>query len=263
MAGWDKKRSFRLKSTLLDAARGENIGFNDVFLHIWKGSSPELWTSDIEWTTFYGSFLRRYIQNLTDLSSEQDFLNFMRLVAARIGHQLNFRDLSEELGIPETTLNTYLTVLEKTALVYLLPEHSENGRNRKLQSHKVYFTDTWLCAFLSGWPTKKALMDGAMNDLMLENFVIIEILKSYRNRSVEPQLYYLRDSDGKEIDLLIEENEKIYPIEIKKTASPNPSMVKNFEVIPEEIRGNGALVCFVQDDFPLNGEASAIPISYL
>ena len=248
MAGWDKKRSFRLKSTLLDAARGENIGFNDVFLHIWKGSSPELWTSDIEWTTIYGSFLRRYIQNLTDLSSEQDFLNFMRLVAARIGHQLNFRDL---------------TVLEKTALVYLLPEHSENGRNRKLQSHKVYFTDTGLCAFLSGWPTKKALMDGAMNDLMLENFVIIEILKSYRNRSVEPQLYYLRDSDGKEIDLLIEENEKIYPIEIKKTASPNPSMVKNFEVIPEEIRGNGALVCFVQDDFPLNGEASTIPISYL
>ena len=138
MAGWDKKRSFRLKSTLLDAARGENIGFNDVFLHIWKGSSPELWTSDIEWTTFYGSFLRRYIQNLTDLSSEQDFLNFMRLVAARIGHQLNFRDLSEELGIPETTLNTYLAVLEKTALVYLLPEHSENGRNRKLQSHKVH-----------------------------------------------------------------------------------------------------------------------------
>ena len=128
----------------------------------------------------------------------------MRLVAARIGHQLNFRDLSEELGIPETTLNTYLAVLEKTALVYLLPEHSENGRNRKLQSHKVYFTDTGLCAFLSGWPTKKALMDGAMNDLMLENFVIIEILKSYRNRSVEPQLYYLRDSDGKEIDLLIQ-----------------------------------------------------------
>lgn len=217
----------------------------------------------LEWTTFYGSFLRRYIQNLTDLSSEQDFLNFMRLVAARIGHQLNFRALSEELEIPETTLNTYLTFLEKTALVYLLPEHSENGRNRKLQSHKVYFTDTGLCAFLSGWTTKEALMDGALSDLMFENFVIIEILKSYRNRGVEPQLYYLRDSDGKEIDLLIEENGKIYPIEIKKTAAPNPSMVKNFEVIPEEIRGNGALVCFVQDDFPLNGEVSAIPISYL
>lgn len=84
----------------------------------------------------------------------------MRLVAARIGHQLNFRALSEELGILETTLNTYLTFLEKTALVYLLPEHSENGRNRKLQSHKVYFTDTGLCAFLSGWTTKEALMDG-------------------------------------------------------------------------------------------------------
>lgn len=97
----------------------------------------------------------------------------MRLVAARIGHQLNFRALSEELGIPETTLNTYLTFLEKTALVYLLPEHSENGRNRKLQSHIVYFTDTGLCAFLSGWTTKKALMDGAMNDLIHENFVII------------------------------------------------------------------------------------------
>ena len=157
----------------------------------------------------------------------------MRLVAARIGQRLNFRTLSGELGISETILKTYLTVLEKTALVYLLPEHSEDGRNRKHQSHKVYFTDTGLCAFLSGWTTKEALIDGAMSDLMFENFVIIEILKSYRNRGVEPLLSYFRSRGSKKISLLIEDKGKLHPIEIKITASPRLSMVENFEYSQE------------------------------
>lgn len=241
----------------------EKIGFNDVFLHIWKGSAPELWTSGIKWTTFYDSFLKRYIQNLAGLPSEQDFFNFMRLVAARIGQRLNFRTLSGELGISETILKTYLTVLEKTALVYLLPEHSEDGRNRKLQSRKVYFTDTGLCAFLSGWTTKEALMDGAMSDLMFENFVIIEILKSYRNRRIEPLLSYFRSKEDKEIPLLIEYAGKLHPIETKITAAPRLSMVENFDLLPGNKRGEGALICFVEQDLPLNKQVSALPISYL
>lgn len=212
---------------------------------------------------FYESFLRRYIQNLADVFSEQDFFNFMRLVAARIDRQLNFRALAERLGVPKATLNTYLTFLEQTALVYLLPEHSEEGRNRKLQSRKVYFTDTGLCAFLSGWTTKEALMDGAMSDLMFENFVIIEILKSYRNRGIEPLLSYFRSKEDKEIPLLIEYAGKLHPIETKITAAPRLSMVKNFELIPESKRGEGALVCFIDQDLPLDSEVSALPISYL
>lgn len=262
--GWLGQKAFLPTQEYVAGCRQRgDIGINDVFLHTWKGSSPELWTSDIEWTTFYGSFLRRYIQNLVDLSCEQDFLNFMRLVAARIGQQLNFRALSEELGIPETALNTYLTFLETTALVYLLPELSENGRNRKHQTHKVYFTDTGLCAFLSGWTTKEALMDGALSDLMFENFVIIEILKSYRNLGVDPLLSYFRNKDKKEIPLLIRESGKLYPVEIKITAAPRLSMVKNFELIPENKRGEGALICFVEQDLPLIKEVSALPISYL
>lgn len=239
------------------------MGFNDVFLHVWKGSSPELWTSDIEWATFYGSLPRRYIQNLADLSIEQDFLNFMHLVAARIGQQLNFRAFPEELRIPEATLNTYLSVLEKTDIVYLLPEHSEGSRNRKPQSHKVYFTDTGLCAFLSGGTTKEVLMGGAMNDLMLGNFVIIEILKSYRNRSIEPLQSYFRRKEDKEIPLLIEDGVKLHPIETKITAISRLSMVENFELLPESKRREGALVCFAEKDLPLNGEVSALPISCL
>lgn len=262
--GWLEQKPFIPTQEYVAGCRQrEKIGFNDVFLHIWKGSAPELWTSGIEWTTFYGSFLKRYIQNLAGLPSEQDFFNFMRLVAARIGQRLNFRTLSGELGISETILKTYLTVLEKTALVYLLPEHSEDGRNRKHQSHKVYFTDTGLCAFLSGWTTKEALIDGAMSDLMFENFVIIEILKSYRNRGVEPLLSYFRSRGSKEISLLIEDKGKLHPIEIKITASPRLSMVENFDLLPGNKRGEGALICFVEQDLPLNKEVSALPISYL
>ena len=231
--GWLEQKPFIPTQEYVAGCRQrEKIGFNDVFLHIWKGSAPELWTSGIEWTTFYGSFLKRYIQNLAGLPSEQDFFNFMRLVAARIGQRLNFRTLSGELGISETILKTYLTVLEKTALVYLLPEHSEDGRNRKHQSHKVYFTDTGLCAFLSGWTTKEALIDGAMSDLMFENFVIIEILKSYRNRGVEPLLSYFRSRGSKEISLLIEDKGRknprkaVQPFENKKRKI---DIFKNYE----------------------------------
>jgi len=235
--GWLEQKPFIPTQEYVAGCRQrEKIGFNDVFLHIWKGSAPELWTSGIEWTTFYGSFLKRYIQNLAGLPSEQDFFNFMRLVAARIGQRLNFRTLSGELGISETILKTYLTVLEKTALVYLLPEHSEDGRNRKHQSHKVYFTDTGLCAFLSGWTTKEALIDGAMSDLMFENFVIIEILKSYRNRGVEPLLSYFRSRGSKEISLLIEDKGKLHPIEIKITASSRLSMVENLNTPRKQTR---------------------------
>lgn len=197
------------------------------------------------------------------IPSEQDFFNFMRLVAARIGQRLNFRTLSGELGISETILKTYLTVLEKTALFYLLPEHSEDGRNRKHQSHKVYFTDTGLCAFLSGWTTKEALIDGAMSDLMFENFVIIEILKSYRNRGVEPLLSYFRSRGSKEISLLIEDKGKLHPIEIRDNGIPAPLYGRKFRILPGNKRGEGALICFVEQDIPLNKEVSALPISYL
>lgn len=262
--GWLEQKPFIPTQDYVAGCRQrEKIGFNDVFLHIWKGSAPALWTSGIEWTTFYESFLDRYIKNLLNVSNRQVFLTFMSAVAARIGLQLNLQALSEELGVSETTLSTYPTVLEKTALVYLLPEHSEDGRNRKLQSRKVYFTDTGLCAFLSGWTTKEALMDGAMSDLMFENFVIIEILKSYRNRGIEPLLSYFRSKEDKEIPLLIEYGGKLHPIETKITAAPRLSMVENFDLLPGNKRGEGALICFVEQDLPVNKEVSALPISYL
>ena len=262
--GWLSQKPFIPTQEYVAGCRQrKKIGFNDVFLNIWKGSAPELWTSDIERATFYGPFLKRYIQNLAGLSGEQDFFNFMRLVAARIGQRLNFRALSEELGISESILNTYLTVLEKTALVYLLPEQSESGLSRQNKSHKVYFTDTGFCSFLSGWTTKEALIDGAMSELMFENFVIIEILKSYRNRGIEPPLSYFKGKDEKEIPLLIEDSGKLHPIEVKITAAPSRSMVENFGLIPENIRGEGALICLVEQDLPLNKEVSALPISYL
>ena len=266
--GWLGQEPFIPTNEYLQKCRQrEKVLFNDVFLHIWKGSYPALWASNPDWQIFYDSYFQTYLQRdvrtLSGIYDELDFVKFVRAVAARTGQQLNYNSLSKELGISQPTAKSWLSVLEASGLVYLLPPYFNNRLKRLVKSPKVYFTDTGVCAFLSRWMTKEALETGAMSGPMLENFVIIEILKSYRNRGIEPQLYYLRDSDGKEIDLLIEENGKLYPIEIKKTAAPHPSMVKNFEVIPKEIRGTGALVCFVQDYLPLNREVSAIPISYL
>lgn len=266
--GWLRQAPFSPRREYLDSCRNRNfINVNDVFRHVWKGSFPSMWASEVDWQIFYDSYFQTYLQRdvrtLSGIVNELDFVKFVRAVAIRTGQQLNYNSIVKELGITQPTAKAWMSILEASGLVYLLPPYFNNRLKRVVKSQKVYLMDTGLCAFLSRWMTQEALETGIMSGPVLENFVIIEILKSYRNQGIEPQLYYFRDADGKEIDLLIEENGKVYPIEIKKTASPNASIVKNFDVIPEDIRGEGALICFVKEDFPLTRDVSAVPISYL
>ncbi len=202
--------------------------------------------SGINWEIFYDSYFQTYIQrdirSFTAITNEMDFVRFVRAIAVRTGQQLNLNSIAGDVGITQPTAKAWLSLLERAGLVYLLQPYFNNRLKRLVKTPKIYFTDTGLCAFLSGWYSEETLEVGAMNGAFLETFAVTEILKSYRNFGKEPQMYYLRDSEGREIDLILEENGKLYPIEIKKTASPNQSMIKNFSILPENLVARGALL---------------------
>jgi predicted AAA+ superfamily ATPase len=153
-------------------------------------------------------------------------------------------------------------ILERSGLVYLLKPYSPNITKRMIKTPKLYFLDTGLCAYLTRWETPQTLAAGAMDGAILETWCLGEILKSYWHRGKNPQIYFYRDTDQKEIDFLIEQNMTLYPIEVKKSAMPGKEAVKHFGVLKKlgKAAGPGAVLCLSQDPFPINREVSAIPV---
>lgn len=246
----------------------KTLGLKNVYEMIWRGAYPEINSSDnIDWQTFYSSYLQTYIErdikHLNIVSNEVDFLKFIKVIAARTGQMLNYLDIANEVGISQHIAKNWLDLLIRSDIIYLLPPYFRNINKRILKTPKVYFSDTGLCSYLTDWETPQTLESGAMSGAIFETFVVNEIIKSYKNAGREPNIYYYRDKDKKEIDVIIERNGKLYPIEIKKTANPDKSMVKNFSVIPEDRLGEGAVVCLVKDDLPLTENVNMIPAGYI
>lgn len=241
---------------------------NEIYEIIWRGSYPEINVDrNIPWNTYYSSYLQTYlerdIRNLSAISEEMTFVKFIRVIAARTGQMLNYADIAAEVGITQPTVKSWLSVLISSGIVFLLQPYYNNLNKRLIKTPKLYFADTGLCSYLTGWTTPEVLEKGAMSGNIFETFVVGEIIKSYKNAGIEPNIYYYRDKDKKEIDVIIEKDGFLYPIEIKKTASPDKNMVKAFSVIPEERRGNGAVVCLANDDMPLKENINIIPVGYI
>ena len=239
----------------------------ETYQLIWKGSFPEITLKDNDmWSFFYSSFVKTYIERdvrqLLNVGNELAFYNFLKVVAARTGQELNLSDISNSLDISLNTVKSWLSVLQTSGIIFLLPPYYENLTKRVTKRPKLYFIDTGLCAYLTDWTTPEALASGAMNGAIFETFVITEILKSYKHNGLSPSLYYYRDSNKVEIDLLIVENDVFYPIEIKRTASPDKNMIKNFSVLESAGKktGYGSLICLVDRVLPLTRQASAISI---
>lgn len=239
---------------------------NDIFKIIYNGSYPELNTGNgNDRNAFYNSYIRTYlerdIRDLQLISDEMKFLNFIRITASRTGQILNYAELAAETGVSQPTVKSWLSVLITSNLVFLLEPYYKNITKRMTKMPKLYFLDTGLCSYLTGWNSAEVIEKGAMNGAFFETFVVTEILKSYRHNGIRPFLYWYRDTAQKEIDLLIEENGKLNPIEIKLTANPNKSMVKNFDIITN--RGEGALICMNDRYTKLTEDVNIIPVSYL
>ena len=246
------------------------LKYDALWKMIWKGSYPKMNTADDGyWEMFYESYLQTYIERdirqLTAVSNEMDFIKFMRSAAARTGQLLNYAEIANDVGVSQPTVKSWLSVLQMSGLVCLLYPYSNNITKRMIKTPKLYFTDTGLAAYLTAWKTPETLEAGAMNGAFLETYVVSEILKSYWHNGTNPNVFFYRDRDMKEIDLVLEENGKLYPVEIKKKSNPDKADVKNFDVLKNTGReiGSGAVVCLCETHLPITENVSMLPIEYL
>jgi len=235
---------------------------------IHRGCLPELVANPgYDWQAFYADYIKTYVERdvrkLTQVADEDSFYKFMTVCAAMTGQMLNLSSLAKDVGISEPTAKRWLSILKTSGLVYLLNPYSNNAINRAVKTPKLHFLDIGLAAYLTRWLTPETLQSGAMSGHFFESFVVGEILKSYANAGLEVDLYHLRDGHQKEIDLLIHENNTLYPIEIKASAEPDPKDIKNFAML-DEIKnvnvGEGGVICLAKDLLPLKGQHKIIPL---
>lgn len=261
-----ESRAF-LPSEIRDVTSQDNI--TDIFSKILKGGMPGV-VSDPDMNTedFYGSYLQTYIErdirNLVNIQNEGKFLRFISCLAARTSQEVNLDDISKDVEIDRKTADGWLSVLVSSGLVFLLNPYSGNTIKRIVKRPKMYFMDTGLACYLSMWNNSRALEISAMAGAMFETYVISEIIKGYVNNGIDvrSRLFYYRDNNGKEIDLLILDNGKLYPVEIKKSADPGKTALKNFSVLsslPEET-GEGAVLCMSSMVIPLDSMNRIVPI---
>lgn len=242
----------------------------DVYHAIWRGSFPKVaLNNDTSRDIFYSSYIQTYIQrdvrDLTRVGDEMSFVRFLRAAAARTGQLINYADMARDVDVDMKTIKSWLSILETSGLVYMLQPYHNNVTSRLIKTPKLYFLDTGLCSYLTQWSTPESLESGAMSGAILETYMLAEILKSYWHNGKTPHFYFYRDRDQKEIDLLIEQDGWLYPIEFKKSASPSINAARNFLSLGKLgcIVGQGAVVCLKLKDILLSRTVAAIPVGYL
>ena len=241
---------------------------------IHKGFFPELYETESnlhDWADYYSSYFQTYIErdirDVLNIQSESAFIKFVKTTASLTGQMLNLSTIAEICAKDVKTVRAWLSVLESSGLVYLLEPYYNNFSKRLIKTPKLYFLDTGFACWLLGWNTPEQLTNGAMWGNIFESYVFGEILKSYYNDGiVKPPLYYYRDQDRKEIDLVIEDGDILYPVEIKTTADPAKSMIKAFrrlDNVPGKKLGVGALICLVKERLPLTDNVWALPVQMI
>ncbi len=222
----------------------------ELFARLWRGSMPGLISGRTpDRNVFYSSFLSAYVErDVRELSGSVDALKFNRFVtavAARCSQLLNYNALAEDADIDIRTSKAWINILETLGIIFLLHPYSNNVLKRTIKTPKMYFYDTGLVCYLTRWSSPEVAESGAMSGALLENFTVSEIMKSYQNAGLEPYLYFYRDRDAKEIDVILESDGKLCPLEIKKTATPDKRLTRVFNVIdksPLQL-GIGAILC--------------------
>lgn len=246
---------------------GQPLGLLELYEIIWRGALPRIvLNSEIAPELFYSSYVQTYLQrdvrDLARVGDELAFLRFLRAAAARTAQQLNIADLARDADIAPNTARSWLSILQASGIVYLLEPYHNNRTQRLVKTPKLYFLDTGLVAYLLQWATPQTLEAGAMSGAIFETWVMTELLKSYWHKGRTPPFYCYRDKEGREIDLLILQDGVVYPLEIKKTASPGREDTRHFGVLERlGLRvGSGGVICLATQSLPLTATAQSIPV---
>ncbi len=242
----------------------------DIFERIFKGGMPDYIINNISRETFFSSYMETYInkdiRDYLNIGKSIEFYNFMQYIAVRTACEVDYTSISRAIGVDSNTIKKWISILESSGIIYLLQPYSSNVSNRLIKRPKMYFMDTGLCTYLAKWPNSETLEVGAMSGNIFETFVVSEIIKNYFNNGVNPKdyLFYYRDKDQYEIDLLYVDSNSITPIEIKKAISPtNPN--KNFKVLNKfnlEVK-QGIVLCMTEELIPINKDCLLVSVNLI
>jgi predicted AAA+ superfamily ATPase len=258
--------------TVLNARQADAtaVTLKRAYSDIWLGAFPALITKAVrDRDLFYSSYLQTYLQrdvrDLAQVGNEASFIRFLKACAARTAQMLNLSDLARDADIAVNTAKNWLSILQASFQITLLQPYHSNLTKRLVKAPKLHFLDTGLCAYLAEWSTPETLQAGAMSGAILETFVFGEVLKSWWNRGKQPQLFYYRDKEGREIDMLILQDRKIHPVEVKKAGIPKPDSAASFAAL-ERLKasiGPGAVVCLCREMLPIHRGVTAVPLGGL
>lgn len=250
--------------------------YDKLWETIHKGFYPELYDVEREWQEYYSSYVSTYLErDINELISADSitFTKFLTAVAARTGEMLNYANIAGEVGVSELTIKNWISILERTGIVYLLQPYSASALNRAIKTPKIYFRDTGLACYLTRWLTAEALKCSAVAGNMFETFVVSEILKSYTNEGKDYRfhIFYYRGKDKtasaeNEIDIIVEEDGVLYPVEIKMSGNPKANMGATNPVldkIKDKSRGMGVILCLIDKKTYLRENLVALPIEYV
>ncbi len=249
------------------AEQCEPIDVNGIFERIWKGGMPGLASGkytnrDIYYSSYLQTYLSRDVKDELNLKDNTRFVDFIRAVACRVGQQLNVHSIATDVDLSDDTIRRWLNVLEKSEIIYYLHPYSNNLLKRVVKTPKLYFFDTGLVSYLTKHSNPEILQSSMLSGAILENYIVSEIRKSYQNSGKELFMYYYRDKDQQEIDLVLEYDGKLHPIEIKKSSNPNLSMTRNFGVLKntQVPLGTGAIICMKSNITALNSDTLVVPV---
>ncbi|MCR5149662.1 MAG: ATP-binding protein [Clostridiales bacterium] len=242
----------------------------DIYSRIWEGGMPDMIGMDAEtrrayWNSYVDSYLMRDAVDDNGIADTEGFRKFLRACAAFSGQLLNYNDLGVAAGVSGVTAKEWVKVLQSMGVIFLLEPFYSNELKRMVKKQKLYFCDTGFCAFLSSWTSKDVLMNGAASGHFLENYVANEMLRNAYYGEDEMNLNFYRDTNQKEIDLVIEAGGILHPFEIKRAASPDTKSIKHFSLLEKSGRplGAGGIICLADKPFPIDSVNSLIPVNLL
>lgn len=239
----------------------------EVFERIFRGSMPgvvsgQITNSKIFYSSYLSTYIERDVKELSDAIDSLKFFHFITAVAARCSQMLNISDIAQDADINQKQAKDWIHILETLGIIFYLHPYSNNLLKRLVKTPKLYFYDTGLVCYLTKWTSAAVLESGAMNGAILENYVVSEIAKTYLNSGLEPAMYYYRDKDSKEIDVVLEQNGELNPIEIKKTSNPGTELTRVFSLLDKASvpRGKGAIICMKPSVGAIDRDNYIIPI---
>ncbi len=265
----DDMKPFEVDMQVLSDRKDERkeADTREIFERIYKGSMPAIVSgvnsnSQIFYSSYLTTYIERDVKELSDAIDSLKFLRFITAVAARCGQMLNVADIARDADINQTQAKNWLGILETLGIIFYLHPYSNNLLKRLVKTPKLYFYDTGLVCYLTKWSSAETLESGAMNGAILENYVVAEIMKTYLNCGQEPYLYYYRDKDAREIDIILEHDGILNPIEIKKTSNPGTELVKVFELLDKGMvpRSKGAVICMKPTLGVIDRENYIVPV---